>query len=110
MRRRGWECCCWLCHCVWAFRWPRGRHCSRVVGAGSLVLLLLWDAARVRRQAWSRLVPGALVAVVSAVALNQALRTLAPAWQVRPEHLVHLPVLSSLGQVAREMTWPDFEG
>jgi MFS superfamily sulfate permease-like transporter len=82
---------------------------SLLVGAVSLVLLLLWDTAPVRRQAWSRLVPGALVAVLSAVGLNHLLHTLAPAWQVRPEHLVHLPVVSSLGQLARAMTWPDFE-
>jgi len=48
------------------------------------------------------------VAVLAAVAVNQLLHRLAPAWQVRPEHLVKLPVLSSLGQLASEMTFPDF--
>jgi MFS superfamily sulfate permease-like transporter len=82
---------------------------SLLVGVASVVLLLLWDTAPVRRQAWSRLVPGALVAVLAAVGLNQLLHLIMPAWQVRPEHLVRLPVLSSLGQLTREMTWPDFE-
>ncbi|WP_082773754.1 SulP family inorganic anion transporter [Hymenobacter sp. PAMC 26628] len=81
---------------------------SVVVGAVSLALLLLWDTAPVRRQPWARLVPGALVAVLVAVGLNQLLRAVAPAWQVRPEHLVKLPVLSSLGQLASVMTFPDF--
>ncbi len=81
---------------------------SVLVGAVSLGLLLLWDTAPVRRQPWARLVPGALVAVLVAVGLNQLLRTAAPAWQVRPEHLVKLPVLSSLSQLAGEMTFPDF--
>jgi MFS superfamily sulfate permease-like transporter len=82
---------------------------SLLVGAVSLLLLLSWDSAPVRRQPWARLVPGALVAVVAAVGLNQLLRTVAPAWQVRPQHLVHLPIVSSLNQLAHEMTWLDLE-
>ena len=81
---------------------------SVLVGVVALGLMLLWDTGRVRRQAWARLVPGALVAVLSAVALNQLLHTAAPAWQVRPEHLVTLPVVSSLQQLVGEMTFPDF--
>ena len=81
---------------------------SVLVGMVSLALLLVWDTAPVRRQTWARLVPGALVAVLVAVSLNQLLHALAPAWQVRPQHLVKLPVLSSLGQLAGEMTFPDF--
>ena len=81
---------------------------SVLVGVVSMVLLLLWDSAPMRQLAWVRLVPGALVAVLAAVAVNQLLHRLAPAWQVRPEHLVKLPVLSSLGQLASEMTFPDF--
>ena len=81
---------------------------SVLVGVVSLALLLLWDSGPMRRLGWVRLVPGALVAVVAAVAVNQLLHKLAPAWQVRPEHLVKLPVLSSLSQLASEMTFPDF--
>ncbi len=81
---------------------------SVLVGVVSLVILLLWNTAPVRRQAWSRLVPGALIAVLASVAINYILKKIAPDLQVRPEHLVKLPVLSSLGQLAREMTFPDF--
>ncbi|NML64509.1 SulP family inorganic anion transporter [Hymenobacter sp. RP-2-7] len=81
---------------------------SVLIGLASLLLLLLWDRPVVRRQAWARLVPGALVAVLAALGLNQLLHLLAPAWQVRPAHLVHLPVLTTLGQLSREMTWPDY--
>ena len=81
---------------------------SVLVGLASLGVLLLWNSAPVRRQPWARLVPGALVAVLAAVGLNQLLKAVAPALQVRPEHLVKLPVLSSLGQLVGEMTFPDF--
>ena len=61
-----------------------------------------------QQRSQARLVPGALVAVLAAVGLNQLLQAVAPAWQVRPQHLVKLPVLSSLGQLASQMIFPDF--
>jgi len=81
---------------------------SVLIGVVSLGLLLLWDRPFVKRQGWARLVPGALVAVVAAVGINQLLAALSPGLQVRPEHLVHLPVVHSLGQLAGAMTWPDY--
>ncbi|MDQ2769201.1 MAG: SulP family inorganic anion transporter [Bacteroidota bacterium] len=81
---------------------------SVLVGAVALAVLLLWNSGVVRRQAWARLVPGALVAVITAVGLNQLLKIGMPALQVRPEHLVKLPVLTSLRQLGGELTFPDF--
>ena len=81
---------------------------AMLIGAVSLALLLAWDSPLVKRQAWARLVPGALVAVLAGVALNQLFSQLYPALQVRPEHLVRLPVVTSLGQLGHAMTWPDF--
>ena len=82
---------------------------SVLVGVVSLAVLLVWNTAPVRRQPWARLVPGALVAVLTAVGLNQLLHAVAPAWQVRPQHLVTLPVVSSLAELVGQMTFPDFE-
>lgn len=82
---------------------------SVLVGVVSLAILLLWNTAPVKRQAWSRLVPGALIAVLASVAINYVLKKVAPELQVRPEHLVKLPVVTSLSQLASEMTFPDFE-
>ncbi|MBF9237342.1 SulP family inorganic anion transporter [Hymenobacter sp. BT683] len=81
---------------------------SVMVGFVALGLMLLWDRPAVRRQPWARLVPGALVAVLASVAINQLLKAVVPSLQVRPEHLVTLPVVSSLQQLIGEMTFPDF--
>ena len=81
---------------------------SVLVGLVSLMLMLAWDSKVIRRQAWARLVPGALLAVLVAVGINQLLRAVAPAMQVRPEHLVTLPVISSVQQLVGAMTFPDF--
>ena len=82
---------------------------SVLVGAVSLSLMLIWDSKAIRRQPWARLVPGALVAVLVAVGINQLLHVVAPAIQVRPEHLVTLPVVSSMQQLVGAMTFPDFD-
>ncbi len=81
---------------------------SVLIGVVSLALMLLWDTKAVRRQPWARLVPGALVAVLVAVGLNQLLEAVTPELQVRPEHLVTLPVISSMQQLLSAMTVPDF--
>ncbi|WP_235184104.1 SulP family inorganic anion transporter [Hymenobacter sp. IS2118] len=81
---------------------------SVLIGAVSLALMLLWDTKAVRRQPWARLVPGALVAVLVAVGLNQLLEAVAPELRVRPEHLVTLPVISSVQQLLGAMIFPDF--
>ncbi|AMR26117.1 hypothetical protein A0257_02760 [Hymenobacter psoromatis] len=81
---------------------------SVLVGGVGLAVLLLWDSPAVRRQPWARLLPGALVAVLAALGINQLLLAVAPTLAVHPEHLVKLPVLSSLSQLAGAMTFPDF--
>ncbi|WP_083321153.1 SulP family inorganic anion transporter [Hymenobacter glacialis] len=81
---------------------------SVLVGTVSLVLMLLWDTKAIRQQPWARLIPGALVAVLVAVGINQLLGAVAPEIQVRPEHLVTLPVISSMQQLVGAMTFPDF--
>ncbi len=81
---------------------------SVLVGVVSLGLMLLWETQAIRRQPWARLIPGALVAVLVAVGLNQLLGTVAPDFKVRPEHLVTLPVIDSLQQLIGAMTFPDF--
>lgn len=81
---------------------------SVLVGFTSLALLLLWDGAWLRRRPLVRRVPAALVVVVVAIGLNQLLRAGAPAWQVRPEHLVKLPIITSLGGLFSQLTFPDF--
>ena len=81
---------------------------SMLVGAVSLALLLLWDSAALRRFALVKRVPAALVVVLSAIGLNQLLRAVAPDFQVRPEHLVKLPVVSSLSGLISQMSFPDW--
>jgi MFS superfamily sulfate permease-like transporter len=79
-----------------------------LVGAVALGLLLLWDSAPMKRLKFTRLVPGALVAVAAAVLLNQVFKAVAPSLQVQPQHMVHLPVVASWQALLGEMTFPDW--
>jgi MFS superfamily sulfate permease-like transporter len=89
-----------------------GRHIglgSVLIGVVSLALLLLWDTKAIKRLSFTKLVPGALVVVVVSILLNQLLKASFPEWQVRPEHLVRLPVVSSLSGLLGELTFPDWK-
>jgi MFS superfamily sulfate permease-like transporter len=81
---------------------------SMLIGGISLLILLFWDSQTMKRFTFTRWVPGALVAVVVSILLNQLLKSGMPQWQVRPEHLVKLPVISSLGGLLNELTFPDW--
>lgn len=81
---------------------------SVLVGVVSLALLLLWDSRWAKRVKVVQLVPGALVAVVVSLIISSLLKNFAPEWQVKPEHLVQLPVASSPGALWGALARPDW--
>ncbi|WP_400193995.1 SulP family inorganic anion transporter [Hymenobacter sp. B81] len=78
------------------------------IAALSLAVLVLWEQDFVKSHArWSK-VPGALVAIVLGVAVNEAVRAFSPGYALGGTHLVQLPVPQSLGEFAGLFTLPDF--
>ncbi|MDV7393716.1 SulP family inorganic anion transporter, partial [Arthrospira platensis SPKY1] len=72
-------------------------------------ILIIWEQPFIKRQAWAKVVPGALVAVVLAVVINQIYMVSAPDFAVGESHLVILPILGSAGvDFASLLTFPDF--
>nr|BAL54081.1 sulfate transporter [uncultured Gammaproteobacteria bacterium] len=67
-----------------------------LIGAVSLMLLLLWERPRWKRLALLQWLPGPLVAVVAGALVNQALARYFPDLAVSQKHLVQLPVLEGL--------------
>ncbi|MFC6223467.1 SulP family inorganic anion transporter [Hymenobacter artigasi] len=87
------------------------RHLSpsaTLEGSVSLLLMLVWDRPWRQRFGPLRRIPAALVVVVVAIGLNQLLGHFSPALAVRPEHLVHLPVVSSPSELVGELMFPNF--
>ncbi|WP_311136484.1 SulP family inorganic anion transporter [Hymenobacter cellulosilyticus] len=74
----------------------------------SIIVLLLWDSKPVKSIAALKLVPGALIVVVLSILLNLLLSNVAPDLQVRPEHLVKLPNISSFADLTKELRLPDW--
>jgi len=76
-----------------------------IVGAVSIVILLVWDKVqRLKRS----LIPGPLVVVLAGVAVNAYLTRLGGWWSISGEHLVRVPVATSLSGFLGFLQWPDF--
>lgn len=78
-----------------------------LVGAISLVIILAWNSPRLKRYAFFRLVPSALIAVVVAIALNTFFA--GNTWlAIGSAHLVNLPQIQNTEQLMQNLTFPDF--
>jgi MFS superfamily sulfate permease-like transporter len=74
----------------------------------SIALLIFLDSPIVKRIGLLRFLPGALVVVLTGIALNVFFKSYAPAWAIEGEHLVKLPVADSAGMFVTFFRMPDF--
>ncbi|MGV3641842.1 MAG: SulP family inorganic anion transporter [Adhaeribacter sp.] len=81
---------------------------AMVVGAISLLVLILWETKALKRFSFFKLVPGALVVVVGSIFINHAFNLFKPEWFIASSHMVNLPILASPGQIVQELRLPDF--
>ncbi len=79
-----------------------------IVGIISMVILIVWDTAWLKRYKFFKLVPGALIVVLVSVGLNELFRVVAPDFIISSTHLVSLPIIESLGDLNKELRFPDF--
>ncbi|MFC0780077.1 SulP family inorganic anion transporter [Flavobacterium sp. HJSW_4] len=77
-----------------------------VVSAVSLVILLAWDKVSFLKRI--KLVPGALVAVIAGVVLNEIFVSTGSTLAIAKEHLVSLPVPKSFDDFKSIIITPDF--
>ncbi|MDO8366265.1 MAG: SulP family inorganic anion transporter [Saprospiraceae bacterium] len=79
---------------------------ATLVALISIGIMLLWERPAVKSKVG--FIPGALVAVVISVLINQLLLSLGDPWGIRPEHLVSIPVASDASAFLAQFTLPDF--
>jgi len=72
----------------------------------SIIIMRVWERPAVKSKVG--FVPGALVAVVVSVLINQVLITLGDPWAILPEHLVSIPVANDASAFLAQFTFPDF--
>ncbi|MGR9051460.1 MAG: SulP family inorganic anion transporter [Gammaproteobacteria bacterium] len=81
---------------------------SLCISAGALLILMLWEAEFMKKWAFVRLVPGALIAVAWGIAYNYTAQQWAPAWALTGKHLVNLPLINNTDDFLLLFATPDF--
>jgi MFS superfamily sulfate permease-like transporter len=81
---------------------------SIIITAISLTILIAWDKIPVLKKL--KLVPGALVAVVLGVVLNEAFLASGSSLAIAKQHLVSLPIPTSIEELKGIFTTPNFSG
>lgn len=79
-----------------------------IVTAVSVGILIAWDKIPVLKR--MKMLPGALVAVVTGILLNELFKLSGSSLAIGTEHLVSLPVPQSLDDFKNLITMPDFGG
>ena len=78
-----------------------------IIALVGIALLVLWQTKVFKRIS---LVPAGLIVVIIGVAINAAFMSLAPGMVLDAEHLVKLPVATSVGGFFQQFSFPDFSG
>ncbi len=77
-----------------------------VIGIVSIAILIMWEGKFFREKL--KYIPGSLVAVVAAIALNEILISSGSSLALGKEHLVQIPVAASFGDFFASFKTPDF--
>jgi len=79
-----------------------------VITLVSMGILILWG--KIPALAKLKMLPGALVAVIAGVLINEMLIMSGSSWALAQSHLVSLPVASSFSEFIGQFITPDFRG
>jgi len=79
-----------------------------IIASISLFLLIMWDKPFLKKYAFFKFVPGALVVVVLGLVLNQVFISMNSPFALSGDKLVMLPVASSASEFVNQFTLPDF--
>lgn len=80
---------------------------AMLIAGLSLIFLFWWDKAR-PKDGPLKFLPGPLVAVLIGVVGNAILGVVAPSLQIKPTHLVQVPIADSFSSFASFFRFPDF--
>ena len=74
----------------------------------SLIIMIVWDKPFIKKRV--KFIPGALVAVIVSVLLNEILKAANSPLAIQQDHLVNIKVAGSPGEFFSFFTLPDFSG
>jgi MFS superfamily sulfate permease-like transporter len=81
-----------------------------IISVVSIGLLVLFQQGFMKKIALFKFLPGALFVVLGGILLNYTFSVLKPEWQLTGEHVVQLPVASSVSEFISFFRLPDFSG
>ena len=81
---------------------------SIIIAVISLIILIAWDKVPFLKKL--KLIPGALIAVIFGVILNEMFITTGSSFAIAKEHLVSLPIPSTLEEFKQIIVTPNFSG
>ena len=79
-----------------------------IISVTSLVILILWEKPFLKKYAFFKTIPGALIAVCLGVLINYLFGLYKPEWILESDHLVKLPVAATANDFFNQFTLPDF--
>jgi len=79
-----------------------------IIAAISIAIILVWDLPVLKKFAFFKFVPGALIAVIVGIVLNNAFVSFQPNWVLDASQLVKLPKAASMNDFVNQFTLPDF--
>ncbi len=79
-----------------------------IIALISLGIFLFWDSGWMKKQSFTKIIPGGLVVAITGVLINQLFFKIAPQWALGGEHLVQLPEASSFIGYIDYLSFPDF--
>jgi MFS superfamily sulfate permease-like transporter len=79
-----------------------------IICAVSLFILILWDQPFLKKYAFFKIIPGALIVVFLGVLINYLFGWYKPEWALVDDQLVVLPVANSAKDFIAQFTLPDF--
>lgn len=79
-----------------------------IVAAVSVAIILSWEKISVFKKL--KAVPGALIAVIAGIVLNEIFASAFPNLAISGDHLVGLPLLNTFADIPNLITMPDFSG
>ena len=74
----------------------------------SLLILFLWESRLIKGKKFAVIIPAPLVVVAVGIALNEVFKGSFAALAISSEHLVSLPIASTLPDFFRQFSLPDF--